>query len=149
QGGVTRIHELRFDGHAVWVDRTRAVVPLSPPGAFGAATFEDGSITDFFQLGDLPDHREVFDQFGFASGALAYDVDVSPGGSAETAVAVALHGAADAPPPVDGLPAVGALQKDVASDWSRVLGRVDVLLPAEAKPLVQTLRSTIAYTLVN
>src|SRR5262249_46749806 len=55
QGGVAQIGELRFDGRAVWVDRVRAVVPMTPSADFGAATFEDGAITEFLASGVPPE----------------------------------------------------------------------------------------------
>src|SRR4030095_1381442 len=71
QGGVAQIRELRFDGRAVWVVRARAIGPVTPPTDFGAATFEDGAITEFIAPGVLPDAREVVGPFRFRAGARA------------------------------------------------------------------------------
>ncbi len=149
QGGVAEIRELRLDGQAVWVDRTRAVVPLTPPAAFGAATFEDGAITEFLEHGVLPEEREVIDPFGFASGALDFDLRLVPGQVREVTVAVPLHeSAAETLPQADT--ARAAAQHDtVRQEWTRRLDRVDVALPPEAAAIERTLRSTIGYILVN
>ena len=149
QGGVAQIRELRFDGQAVWVDRTRAVVPLTPPANFGSATFEDGAITEFLENGVLPEDREVIDPFGFASGALDFDLRLVPGHSREVTLAVPFHeSAAETLPQVDGA-RVAALQETVRQQWARGLDRVDVSLPPEAGAIQRTLRSTIGYILTN
>jgi F5/8 type C domain/Bacterial alpha-L-rhamnosidase 6 hairpin glycosidase domain len=149
QGGVAQIRELRFDGRAVWVDRARAIVPVTPPTDFGAATFEDGAITEFIAPGVLPDAREVVDPFGFASGALAFDLRIAPGQTREVALAVPLHEtAAEALPQAE--PARVVAQHDqVHQQWARLLDRVDVTLPPAAAAIERTLESSIAYTLIN
>ncbi len=43
---------------AVVIDRDKRVVPLSRPEGFGAARFEDGSITEYFCAGALPEQAE-------------------------------------------------------------------------------------------
>ncbi|HKA28357.1 MAG TPA: discoidin domain-containing protein [Candidatus Binatia bacterium] len=149
QGGVVPIRELRFDGQAVWVDRLRSVVPLTPPSDFGAATFEDGAITEFLENGVLPEEREVIDPFGFASGALDFDFRLVPGQAREVAVAVPFHESVTKTLPEADATHVAAQHDTVRRQWSRALDRVDVQLPPEAAAIEQTLRSTIGYILVN
>ena len=149
QGGVASVHELRFDGRAVWVDRRRAIVPLGRPASFGAATFEDGRIGEFLVLGETPEQAEVSDPFGFASGALAYDFSLSPGAAGEVALAVPLHGLSPEPLPAGTVAGVATLQAEVERAWRRRLGPVELLLPPGAASLARTARSTVAYILVN
>lgn len=149
QGGVAQIHELGFDGQAVWVDRTRPVVPVTRPSGFGAATFEDGAIPEYLVVGVPPADQEVSDPFGFASGALEFRLRVEPGRPAEVAVAVPLHETASGALPAVDAKAVAAEHDAVKRQWTRLLGRTEVSLPPAAEPLARTLRSTIAYTLVN
>jgi hypothetical protein len=149
QGGVAPIRELRFDGQAVWVDRTRAVVPLTPPADFGSATFEDGAITEFLENGVLPEEREVIDPFGFASGALDFDLRVVPGQTREVTLAVPFHGSAAGTLPQADAAHVATLHDAVRRQWTRVVGRVDLSLPPEAAAIERTLRSTIGYILTN
>ncbi|HEV7733463.1 MAG TPA: discoidin domain-containing protein [Candidatus Binatia bacterium] len=150
QGGVSRIGEIRWDGRAAWIDRTRAVVPMRAPDRFGAATFEDGAITEFLLLGTPPGANEVTDPFGFASGAFSFDLHgVGAGESTEVSVAVPLHAAT-----AEGLPTMTPTRAETVQAlererWSRMLGRVDIALPPAAEPIDRTLRSTIAYILLN
>src|SRR5439155_138809 len=81
------IRSIRFDGRVVWVDRDRAVVSLTLPDHFGAATFEEGSVTRFLAADRVPPRTEVTDPLGFASGALPYNLHLGPKGPAEGRVA--------------------------------------------------------------
>lgn len=157
-GGPTRIHEVRLDGDVVWVDRDKAIVPLTRPDRFGAATFEEGQITDFLAAGTVPPYAEVTDNFGFASGVLAYDLHVAPHGEAEVVLAAPFEdpqaaitrAAVDGAPPADRNPAVFAEHhRDAEGFWQDALGRIAITLPPEEKALVDTLRSSIAYILVE
>ncbi len=149
QGGVSRIGELRRDEEVVWVDRKRAVVPLTQPAGFGAVTFEDASLADILEHGVLPADEAVTDPFGFASGALDFDLRLAPGAAREVAIAVPLHDGGPAPPPRFEPAQAAALAEAAERAWARSLGRVEVTLPAAAMELARTLRSTLGYVLVN
>lgn len=149
QGGVARIHEIRFDGHTMWVNRRHGVVALAPPLAAGAATFEDGRLGEFLVLGETPDAQEVRDPTGFASGAFAWDFALSPGAASEVALAVPLDGQGWEALPALAVEEVGAVQERVERQWRRRLGRVDWLLPPEATDLGRTARTVVAHMLVN
>src|SRR5262249_51554621 len=75
-GGVSRITTLEYVGGVVAVNRRTVVVPLTAPNGFGAAAFERGGVTDYLRSGDVPPEEAVSDGFGFASGALRYDLEL-------------------------------------------------------------------------
>ena len=150
-GGVAPIRTLDFTKGTLTVDAEKAVVSLTHPDGFGAATFAQGLVPNFLLEGGLPAEQRIADPFGHASGALEYRLRLDPAGRAQVAVAVPFH---------DPRAAAGRLlhespsdvethRKRTARDWEALVGRVEVLLPAEAAKLVQTLKSTLAYILVN
>jgi hypothetical protein len=152
-GGVTHIREMRFDGSTVWVDG-KAVVSLTTPERFGATTFEHGSITDFLSRNDLPLQSEVSDAFGFASGALQYSLTLEPKAHAEVYLAVPFHQPKLAV--ATGLAAEQPAEtfvrdrlEETDRRWRTLLNRVEIQLPPEAEKLSRTLKSTIAYVLIN
>ena len=49
EGGVSRIGHLAYDGGTVSVNNDRAVFPLVKPERFGAASFAQGTITEYLQ----------------------------------------------------------------------------------------------------
>ena len=63
------------------VNGSASVIPASAPAAFGATTFDGGEISEHLRQGKLPGAARVADPFGYASGALSWDLEV-PGGEA-------------------------------------------------------------------
>jgi len=150
-GGVTHIQELRFDGRTAWVNRDRPVVSLTTPDRFGAAVFEEGPITDFLAAGRVPPQTQVADPLQFASGALQYNFYLEPRGHAEVALAIPFHEPYLTSPGLgaDGAVFVAERHEEARRYWERVLGRVEIVVPAEARAIPDTVRSTLAYVLIN
>ncbi len=152
-GGVSHIRNIAYDGNTVSIDDGKRVYPLVKPERFGAASFAQGSITDYLRTGHLPDKTAVSDALGYASGALEYRFDLQPGTEHEVFLAVPFHQASK-PPPVN-LPAGDArtlwdeTYSAVRKDWESVLNRVELRLPQGARKITDTLRTTLAYILIN
>jgi hypothetical protein len=147
-GGVSPIHEIAWDGRAVRVNGERSVIPASPPSGFGATTFDGGEISEHLRKGTLPGAARVKDSFGYASGALAWDLDLAAGGERVVDLVVPFNqraGAASPPGRQDFDTALAA----ATSDWHQRLDRVDLRLPPAADPLVKTFRTAIAHILIN
>src|SRR5204863_532989 len=117
-----------------------AVVSLTLPDHFGAATFEEGSVTRFLAADHVPPRTEVTDPLGFASGALQYNLYLEPKGHAEVDVAIPFHEAAPTAARLIGADGTGAFVYAVAEYyrythdvgflhdmWPHVLGAVDYL----------------------
>jgi hypothetical protein len=150
-GGPARVRSLTWRDGAVVVDGGLRVVPLTPPSGFGAAAFEQGGALRHLARGALPPRTEVEDAFGYASGALAWDLELAPGAAGEVHVAV----------PFADRPALGpvghaemrstnaATLDEVTRDWKRKLGAVGVNLPESAAACVDTVRTATAHILVN
>jgi hypothetical protein len=107
-GGVSEIHDLTWREGAVCVNGTTRIVPAAPPAGFGSLCFDDGFIAAGLAVGTLPRDTEVHDPFGFASGALDFEL---PGKQGEIGEVV-----------MDCMP-VGArhLTGEPAFDWSTSL----------------------------
>ncbi|HSC99467.1 MAG TPA: discoidin domain-containing protein [Casimicrobiaceae bacterium] len=108
-GGVSRIHDVAWEADALLVNHTDVVVPASVPDGFAATTFDEG-----FVAAHLAEHgreharRRVHDAFGFASGALTFDLPLAGLAVAERSVECA---------PGNGSFAMG----EPAFDWSKEL----------------------------
>src|SRR5229473_1616154 len=104
-GGVGEIHDLAWHQGAVCVNETTRVVPATPPAGFGSLRFDDGFIASRLVAGTLPSDTEVHDPFGFASGALDFEL---PGKRGEVGEVV-----------MDCMPVgVRQLTDEPAFDWS-------------------------------
>jgi len=150
-GGVSEIHALTWQGDALAVDGVRRAFALQPPDGFLASAFDAGSAPELLRT-PLPwSAAAVQDDTGFASGALRYDLALSPGGSAEVDVVVPLTGPF-APPDLGGRAVrdwVEGAQARIAEAWRGKLNRVALRLPASAPPLADTVRTALAHILIN
>ncbi len=152
-GGVSPIRNLRYAAGAVAVNDDKKVYALVKPQRFGAVSFSQGSIVDSLETGTLPDADAADDAHGYASGALEYHYALDPGAEKQVVLAVPFH-AHSPEPPVD-LPADEAMalwdrsHATAREDWEAVLNRVDIALPEAARTITDTLRSTLAYILIN
>lgn len=152
-GGVSQIHELDYADHNVLVDASKTIASLSPAERFGAAKFEQGSITDYLRYNDLPGESAVSDDFGYASGALQYGFDLAPGESRDVFLVVPFHD----PPSLlhtdlsklDAAALWAQAFQATSRFWRRRLNHVVLELPESAHKLADTLRSTLAYILIN
>src|SRR5450631_294152 len=75
-GGVSPIHDLAWDGRAVRVNGTLLVAPMSEPAGFGAMRFDDGFMASLLLAGTPPGSAEAHDPFGFATGALDFELSL-------------------------------------------------------------------------
>jgi hypothetical protein len=152
-GGVSQIQELNYADYGVVVDASKTITSLSPAERFGAAKFEQGSITDYLRDNELPGERAITDDFGYASGALQYDFDLAPGESRDVFLVVPFH----EPPSLlhtdlsklDAAALWAQAFQATSQFWRRRLNHVVLKLPETAHRLADTLRSTLAYILIN
>lgn len=151
-GGVTKITELRSKGREA-VAADHRVLALTKPAGFGAAAFEEGDITAFLSRGGLPPASTATDDFGYASGAFAFDVDLVEGRDSDVWMAVPFHAASK-------VLARGSDDKGVSrllearlaaatTAWNTSLDRAGIELPDVARDLADSLRSNLAYVLIN
>ena len=149
-GGACELSRIARDGATIHAD-DRRVVALTPPDAFGAASFEEGDITTFLQRGVLPPSAAVDDSFAHASAALAWDVDLAPGTSHDVWVALPWSKASPVVAASRDSPAAAldSLLASTRSDWRSRVARVAIELPAVAHDWGNSLRSNLAYILIN
>jgi hypothetical protein len=148
-GGMRRIDTIGAHGNVVVVDGARAIVALTAPSGFGAAAFEHGDIVTYLAAGRLPARTEVTDAFGYASGALAFDLDLAPGVPREVHLA-APFGVADAAAAAAAVERDGAAAFAAATaDWRARLGAVAFELPAAAREHADAVRTAAGHVLIN
>ena len=152
-GGVSRISEIRFDGESIQVNNQKSVVPLTPAARFGATKFAQGDITDFILNGDLPVQTEIIDEFGYASGALEYDFELPPGKSKSVVLVIPFHEASPRPPidltDEEAQKHWNQVLTDTQTYWNSRLNIVEIDLPESVQKISDTLKTTLAYILIN
>ena len=152
-GGVSPIRQLEYTDRTVWVNqRAKAVFALTAPDRFRAATFDQGAITDYLAGGKLPDGTSVDDAFGYASGALEYGWDLQPGEAREVYLRIPFHAAETGPLPptdADAITRANRLLEQVRREWEARLDRVGLELPPTARKLANSIKSNLAYIMIN
>lgn len=150
--GWTRVDRIALEAGVVRVN-DRALIPLDQPTAFGATPFEAGDITEYLRAGQLPPTTSATDALGFASAALAYDFDLAGGASQEFRLVSPFHPGGTPPRPNLARADADAFAR-TAHDatrrlWVSMLDRFQVRLPADAQPVIDTLKSNLAYIFIN
>jgi len=135
--GVSPIRSISWEGRTFTVNGKRAVTALSKPDAVAVTSF-DGAVR-------WNAARRVDDEFGFASGALAYDFTLKPGASATVGVHMPLNGT----PLLLDAASLDNAQREVAATWRARLNKVSLRVPAASRHLVDTLRSSLAHMLMS
>jgi F5/8 type C domain len=150
-GGAARIDSITTMGGILRVN-DKTVIPLVTPTAFGATTFDRGDIVEYLQKGIVPKREQARDLRGAASAALEYDVDVPSGESVEFHLVVPFHqwrGSPTAGMDEGGSAYVSLALASTIQYWESKLGRVSITLPATAQPIVNTIKSNLAYIFIN
>jgi hypothetical protein len=136
-GGVAPIHSIAFDGRYVIVNEIQHVLPLTKPGSFTAATYDEGNIVDVLRRGGAS-VSERKDPSGYASGALVYSLGITQ------TIDLAIPLQKNAKPVTD----VTAAVHQIADQWREKLHRVAIEIPG-APEIGDTIRSNIAWTLIH
>jgi hypothetical protein len=145
--GVSRIKAIAWrEGHFEVEGRPR-VFALNKPDAAGVSSFDADAIPSRLSGEGWSAQRQVEDSFGFASGALAYDVTLAPHASAEVALLTPLSG--EAPAQFTTKDWAQAAQDETAATWRKRLNEVSLQVPPQGQRLVDTLRSSLAHMLMT
>ena len=90
------------------------------------------------------------DAFGYASGALCFDLDLPPHAAQEVYLAIPFGTADPDQPAGPDVGLSGAEQFGIAvSQWEDKLGAFDIRLPPAASGVVETLKTAAAHILIN
>jgi hypothetical protein len=149
-GGVSGIRSIAWDQQAVLVNGQQRVWPLEVPDAFVSSRFESGHILNKVEQANSNAAQSLDDDFGYASGALVYQVTLPPHGHRTFNLLMPLYGAVQLP--VDARKSAlwaKQQQRAVADAWREKLNRVTLQVPAAGQHVVDTLRSSLAHMLMS
>ena len=143
-GGTAKIHRIEQFRSSCWVNGRLTMRAWPAATAAGAQTLDQGEITDLLRRGRIPAGSSAADRQGFASGVMAFDLEIPPGDERSVTIDVPLRsprnlrpvdlaGAHEAPPPM-APPGVSP------GPW--------FLLP-DAADVTETLLAQVGYILVN
>jgi len=148
-GGISPIHDLAWNGHALTVNGDRTVVPLQPTTRFVASANLPRTLSERLDAGELPVVRTLHDGTGFAQGALLYDIHVPAHGFVDLGIVVPVKPTDDVALPADTGTWLRTHADAVAASWHEKLDRVGMTVPADAQPIIDTMKTGVAHILLS
>ncbi|MFA6977994.1 MAG: discoidin domain-containing protein [Ignavibacteriaceae bacterium] len=153
QGGASKIGSIAFTDGKVLIDKDKSICFLAKPDAFGATDFDHGDIVEFIGRNELPENSTVEDSHGFASAALEYRFDLAPGEEKDFYFVSPFHNSEIVLPTFSSEKErkifVNAKLERVKKFWKEKLNVLDIKLPPKYQKWINTLRTTLAYILIN
>lgn len=146
-GGSAPVRSLVRSGAVVRVNDDRGVLSLTPPTAFGAASFDGGDIVEHLRTGTLPAADAVQDPFEHASGALAYALEIPAGGERVVDLLVPFAGVPVAAEGAISSADLAAAEGRVAAGWREKQLRPAIDLPD--RDVVRTVKAQLGWILIN
>lgn len=159
-GGVHRTERIAVDGGtgAIALDGAPALQPLAPPAQVAlwplhAVGYPVAAIPTAAGAARGP-ARAIADPAGMASAALVYDLAPPPHGAAQVVISAPLIGdpgcaASIAPATADPSAWFDAQLAAARAAWHDRLDRVGFRVPAAGQPMIDALRSSLAYMLIS
>ncbi|HEX9652616.1 MAG TPA: discoidin domain-containing protein, partial [bacterium] len=152
-GGTTKIKSIRYADQQIWVNEEKTIVPLTSPDGFGAVEFDQGDICEYLSRNQIPPQTEVNDHMSLASAGLRFAFQLHPDEEKTIFVAVPFHATEDVQPIALPNEQIAKLIADRLAEtvnfWESKVNRVDFKLPPSGDRLIHTLRSNLAYILIN
>lgn len=148
-GGTSSIGALSVEAGVVRVDPNRSVVPLGARFRFGATDLAHGMAPHYLFRGEFPAKESVVDEFGFASGALRFDLSLEARKVENVCLAVPFGAASDS-----ALASVRTLRWEkeleaAARSWRARLAGIRFFVPPEAGEMTCALKTAVAHILMN
>ncbi|MEO1130689.1 MAG: discoidin domain-containing protein [Planctomycetota bacterium] len=147
-GGVAKTHSVQCSARQMIINDRADVTAWMPADSWGASSFADGEIVERLAMGHTPG-AAAQDPTGLASGALGYQLELAPGASQDVVVELAMsREPRQAYSGGDAARFEQILQQE-RSRWRSLLDRFDIVVPPEARWLIDTMKSNVAYVLIN
>ncbi|MEO8398311.1 MAG: discoidin domain-containing protein, partial [Ignavibacteriaceae bacterium] len=152
-GGISKIESINFTNGIVTVNNDKKIIPLNSPNSFGASKFSSGEIITYLQNDSLPSLQNIEDDFGFASAALKFDFKIDPNSFKDFVLIIPFYSNSNYLNIKNNSEEAENLfetkLKNVKNFWKEKLNSVKFNLPESAGKYINTLRSNLAYILIN
>jgi hypothetical protein len=147
-GGFSPIRQLAWQGDTLSVNGKPGLRALLAPARVSLASFDAGEFPE--RLPTEWKAEPISDPSAMAGALLAYPLSIPAGQTVTLGLAAPLFGPGEvAGPALSSLDALKQEQAAVAARWHEALDRVRIEVPAAGKPLIDTLRSSLAHILLS
>lgn len=145
-GGVAPISSIKVNTNYIEVDDKR-VYPTMSPSSISLNSFIEGDAVAMLDKGIRNNRNSINDPHNYASGFLEYKYSLAPGDQIEYSFVMPFYEATfkQKYSPAD----VKTAYNDTYKYWQTILNKVDFIVPKQLNQLKNTIRSNIAYILIN
>ncbi|RJR23804.1 MAG: hypothetical protein C4582_04910 [Desulfobacteraceae bacterium] len=154
-GGATEVREILCKDKRVFVNGYEVLKAISPHDGFGASVFEEGGITRHIKSGGLPESSHISDKFGYASGALRFNLELTPGSSRDVFIALPFNhleknnDERTLKEDMNHEPSASELYYEALRHWMNILDRISFLVPHCQEAYVKAMKTSAAYIMIN
>lgn len=146
-GGAGKINSISENDGKIIVD-DKNIIPITAYNSFSAAYFDEGNIVELIIDGNLPDQKSVIDQTNLVNGVIRYDYNLNPGEEKNIYLAAPFY---------NDQRFVKNLSEDIFKQklnetinfWKNEVDHIKFNLPESANKIINTLKSNLAYILIN
>ncbi len=155
-GGVAKLHDAYATMSTIFMNKKRLITWWNGYFRSSFTTFDEGSIVDYLARDTFPNNNvsipgekyepkkiTLNDPTGYLSGALSFPWNIEPGKKESRFLGVAMF---------DSISAMGwdgDEVKKVKQYWQSKLDNIGIRLPKSAEKIVNTIKSNLAYILIN
>lgn len=152
-GGAADVNKIRREGEKIYVNENKIVIPFQKFDGFGVTKFSEADIVEFISENKLPKNQEIKCNLNLASAALKFAYNLKPNEEKKFVVAVPFHGYET------GKFSLGSEEEnkkyfqhaltETTNFWDSIVTQIKWNLPESADKIINTIRSNIAYILIN
>ncbi|MFH0735605.1 MAG: discoidin domain-containing protein [bacterium] len=151
-GGVSNIKTIEKKQNSIVVNNNKTIYIYPYDYDFGVTGFDGGYISDYISNNKMPASTSVFDEHGYASGVIQYQINLKPGEIKSFYVSIPFYNQNDFNYET-AAKNYGEYYKNELNKtqllWKNRLNNVTFKLPKTGNKIINTLRSTLAYILIN
>ena len=151
-GGLAKINSINISSNTVSINKNKQIYSLVKPASSGAVSFDEGNIVDFIAAGIIPDKKNLNDISGYASGAMKFEFDLQPQEEKEYYFIIPFYEKLKNSKMLNDMEAAKHFNEKlllVTNSWEEKLNRVKIELPEKFSNVTNTLKSYLAYILIN
>lgn len=151
-GGVSKIKNIEMNDYITKID-DKKIFSLSKPENFGCTAFDQGEIIDFISKDKIPNNIKIIDKNKLGSSVYSYNFSLTPNSDTTLYLGFPFHSYFPDFRNMEGdkklSNRINEIYENVKSYWVNKLNNVEFHLPPSANKIINTLKSNLAYILIN
>ncbi len=152
EGGTAKIKTISFDENIITINIDKKIFPLVLPNDFGATKFSEGEIIDYLLKNSIPSSKTAIDEFGFASACIKYDFNIEPSAMSDFIFIIPFYQDSQLTFLEREIDPTNYFDEELfkeVNSWKEKFHNVKIQLPALGEKITNTIKSNLAYILIN